>query len=47
MIPYASSLKLKEAFIDKITIVTLESIVHNDMKYNKDYIVELEEILRD
>jgi alpha-beta hydrolase superfamily lysophospholipase len=45
VIYYNSSLKLKELFKEKDTLITLNGQGHNGMSDNRDYIVEIQKIL--
>ena len=45
VIYYGSSLKLKELFKEKDTLITLNGQGHNGMSDNRDYIVEIQKIL--
>ncbi|MFC2103919.1 alpha/beta hydrolase [Bacteroidota bacterium] len=45
VIYYGSSLKLKEQFKEKITLITLNGQGHNGMTDNPEYIVEIQKIL--
>ena len=45
VIYYGSSLKLKELFKEKDTLITLNGQGHNGMSDNRDYIIEIQKIL--
>jgi len=45
VIYYGSSLKLKELFKEKDTLITLNGQGHNGMTDNRDYIIEIQKIL--
>ena len=45
VIYYGSSLKLKELFKEKDTLITLNGHGHNGMTDNRDYIIEIQKIL--
>ena len=45
VIYYGSSVKLKELYPHKITLITLSGQSHNGMTDNPDYKVELEKVL--
>ena len=46
VIYYESSLKLKELFKKKDTLITLSGQGHNGMSENPGYLIEIEKILR-
>lgn len=47
IIPYESSLMIKEALGEKATLYSLEGLGHNNMSFSREYIRVIREVLRD